>query len=223
MKKLVYIFVLICCFSCKEEIKEQSIVEDSIQIEIDSIINKEDEIEKSKLKKLDERFYHITIYDYEESKDTIVNFDFLESDSTLNFTFDYEPFEKRIYSDSISLFTENIEVVIIKSKFDAIKSTIKYDKDSLNVIKIDEHGVIGAEDIPNTLVSRMYLNLSGNYFEIDKEYYEDLYEPDFNRANAYYYDKEIIIVMNNSDGYLGYSVTLFLDNQMNMKRIVYVP
>ena len=215
--------VLIICFSCIEEAKEAIIANDLIQIDTISAINKEDKLEKLKLKKLGERYYHITIHDFEENIDTIVDLDFLESDTTLAFKFDYEPFEKRIYSDSISLLIKNIEVIIVKSKFDETKSTIKYDNDGLNVVTIDGHGVVGAEDIPRTYISKMYLNLSGNYFEIKKEYYEDLYEPDFNRTKVYYYDKEIIIDMNNSDGYLGYRVVFFIDNQMNMKRIVYVP
>jgi len=223
MKKIILILVLIFCFSCKEETKEKMVATDEIVIDTLLQLKKADKIESLKLKKLDERYYHITLYDYESSKDTIVNFDFLENDDMLNFTFNYESFEKKSYQDSVSLLTTNIEVVIVKSKFDISKSKVKYAKDSTTVIEIDGHGLIGAEEIPNTYISKMYLNLSGNYFEIEKEYYEDLYEPDFNRIKAYYYDKEIIIDMNNSDGYLGYSVILFIDNEMNMKRIVYMP
>ena len=223
MKKIVIILVLVCCFSCKEETKEAIVTNNVIQIDTASVVNKEDEQEKLKPKKQDERYYHITIHNFEKDKDTIVDFHFLESDEALSYTFDYEPFEKRIYTDSIRLQTKNIEVVIIKSKFDKTKSKLTYSSDSLNINKIDNHKVFGADTIPITYISALYLNLNGNYLEIDKGYYEDLYEPDFNRTEAYYYDKEIIITMGNSDGYLGYGVTFFLDNQMNMKRIIYIP
>ena len=226
MKKIVFILVLFCCFACKEESKNNTRnLENLNQVEVDTVsfLTNAEKLERSKLKKLDERYYHIAIHTHEEKKDTIVNMDFLESDETLNYTFDYEPLRKTVHEDSINLVKENVEVVIVKSKFDAIESTITYDADSLNVIKIDNHTIYGADAIPKTYISKMYLNLSGNYFEIDKMYYEDLYEPNFNSTEAYYYDKEIIITMGNSDGYLGYSVTFFLDNKMNMKRIVYLP
>lgn len=225
MKRLVIIFVLIFCFSCKWEKKETVINSKSNKIAIDTIssLNESDELVKQKLQNLKERFYHITLYNNEEGKDTIVNLDFLESDNGINYTFKYEPFIRRVYSDSISLYTKNIEVVIYKSKFDKTKAELTYDTDSLNIIKIDNHNVIGAEDIPNTYISKMYLDLSSKYVEIDKHYFEDLYEPNFDLTEAYYYDKEIIITMGNSDGYLGYTVTFFIDKELNIKRIVSIP
>ena len=223
MRILILFFIMMVCFSCKEKAKEISTVEDKIKIDTISKLNKEDELEKLKLKKQKDRFYYITLHNFKENKDTIVNFDFLENDLNLDYTFDYKPFAKRVYEDSISLFTKNIEVVIHKSKFDKSKTEITYDSDSLNITQIDSHNVIGGEEIPNTFISKMYLDLSNNYVEIDKRYYEDLYEPNFNLTEAYYYDKEIIITMGNSDGYLGYGVTFFLDNELNMKRIIYKP
>lgn len=193
------------------------------EIGIDSILilNMEDQIVREKIKQLEERFYHITLLRSEKEKDTIVNLNFQESDEALGFKFNYDPLENRVYEDSISMLRTNIEVVIVKSNFDETKSVIKYDKNRLNIVHIDNHGVFGADDIPQSYISNMYLNPSGHYFEIDKEYYEDLYEPDFIRTAAYYYDKEMIIRMNNSDGYLGYHVVFFIGNKLNMKRIVY--
>lgn len=223
MKKIIFIFVLICCFSCEEETNKKDTSIKEIKIDTISTISKTDEIEKHRIEKIDKKYYHVTIHDFENKRDSIVGFDFLESDDALNSTFNYKPFEKNIYSDSISLFKENIEVVIIKSKFDATKAKLTYDSDSINIIKIDNNDVYGADTIPKTFISKMYLKLSGNYFEIDKEYYRDLYEPNLYLTEVYYYDKEIIITMSGSDGYLGYGVTFFLDNEMHMKRLIYIP
>ncbi|SDI20735.1 hypothetical protein [Winogradskyella thalassocola] len=223
MRVLIVFLILVLCFSCKE--KKEDVIEVEYDIKIDTLttINKEDELVKQKLQELKERFYHIKLYNSEIVTDTIVGFDFLESDSSLDYSFDYEPFLKRGNSDSISLYTKNIEVVIRKSKFEKTKSKLTYDSDSLNIIQIDNHNVIGAEDVPNTYISKIYLDLSNNYVEIDKRYYEDLYEPNFDLTEAYYYDKEIIITMGNSDGYLGYVVTFFIDEELNIKRIIYIP
>ncbi|REE08292.1 hypothetical protein [Winogradskyella pacifica] len=223
MRVLVVFFISVLCFSCKEKKEDVLEVEYEIKIDTLSTINKEDELIRQKLQELKERFYHIKLYNSEIVTDTIVGFDFLESDSNLDYTFDYEPFVKRGNLDSISLYTKNIEVVILKSKFDKTKSKLTYDSDSLNIIQIDNHNVIGAEDVPNTYISKIYLDLSNNYVEIDKRYYEDLYEPNFNLTEAYYYDKEIIVTMGNSDGYLGYKVNFFIDEQLNIKRIIYIP
>lgn len=211
------------CFSCKEKVKEIVNVENNIEIDTLQTINKQDELIKQNLQSLKKRFYHIKLHKYEEDKDTVVDFDFLESDETLNYTFDYKPFRKSISKDSISLFTKNMEVVIHKSKFDKTKAKLTYDSDSLNILKINNHNMFGADTIPNSYISKLYLDLSNNYVEIDKRYYEDLYEPNFNLTDAYYYDKEIIITMGNSDGYLGYGVTFFIDEELNIKRIVYIP
>ncbi|WP_282032465.1 hypothetical protein [Winogradskyella eximia] len=223
MRILVCLLVFVICFSCQEKKEKFIDVENKIKLDTLPVLNKEDNKQKLKLQELKERFYHIKLYNFEGVKDTVVGFDFLESDSNLDYTFDYEPFIKRGNSDSISLYTKNIEVVIRKSKFDKTKSKLTYDSDSLNIIQIDNHNVIGAEDIPNNYISKIYLDLSNNYVEIDKRYYEDLYEPNFDLTEAYYYDKEIIITMGNSDGYLGYVVTFFIDEELNIKRIIYIP
>ena len=223
MRILVCLLVFVICFSCQEKKEKFIDVENKIKLDTLPVLNKEDNKQKLKLQELKERFYHIKLYNFEGVKDTVVGFDFLESDSNLDYTFDYEPFIKRGNSDSISLYTKNIEVVIRKSKFDKTKSKLTYDSDSLNIIQIDNHNVIGAEDVPNTYISKIYLDLSNNYVEIDKRYYEDLYEPNFDLTEAYYYDKEIIITMGNSDGYLGYVVTFFIDEELNIKRIIYIP
>ncbi|MBU2930055.1 hypothetical protein [Winogradskyella psychrotolerans] len=223
MRQLVLLLILVLCFSCKKKKEAQMVVEDIIIIDTLSTINKQDELVKQKLQELKERFYHIKLYDFETVTDTIVGYDFLESDTNIDYSFDYEPFVKRINSDSISLYTKNMEVVIHKSKFDKTKSKLTYDSDSLNIIQIDNHDVVGAEDVPNSYISKMYLDLSNNIVEIDKRYFEDLYEPNFDLTEAYYYDKEIIIRMGNSDGYLGYNVTFFIDEVLNIKRIIYIP
>ncbi|WP_179335563.1 hypothetical protein [Winogradskyella costae] len=222
MRILVFFFISALCFSCKEK-KEDVVVEYEIKIDTLLTINKEDELIRQKRHELKERFYHIKLYDSVLVTDTIVGFKFLESDSNIDYSFDYEPFIKKGNLDSISLYTKNIEVVIRKSKFDKTKSKLTYDSDSLNIIQIDNHDVIGAEDIPDTYISKIYLDLSNNYVEIDKRYYEDLYEPNFNLTEAYYYDDEIIVTMGNSDGYLSYKVTFFIDEELNIKRIIYIP
>lgn len=223
MKTQITILVLILCFSCKNEIQNASIPDDDrIQVSSDSV-DEQDEIELLKLKKQDQRFYHITLDKLEEEKDTIVNFDFFESDEALSYTFNYKPFENNITNDTLSMFTTNMEVVIEKANFNASKATVTYNKDSLNVVAVNGKKPFGADAIPKTYISNMYLIMSGNTTLIDKKYYDDLYEPDFYRANAYYYDNEIIITMHNSDGYLGYSVSLFIDRFNNVKRIVHLP
>ncbi|GAA4241276.1 hypothetical protein GCM10022292_07030 [Winogradskyella damuponensis] len=223
MRVLVSLIVFIVCFSCKEKKEEIIGIENKIVTDTHQTLNKEDEKQKIKLQELKERFYHVKLYDDEKSRDTIVGFDFLESDTNVDYTFDYEPFIKRLYSDSIRLYTKNIEIVFHKSKFEKNKAKLTYDSDSLNVTQIDNHDVIGAEGIPNSCISKMYLDLSNNHVEIDKRYFEDLYEPNFDLTEAYYYDKEIIITMGNSDGYLGYNVTFFIDEELNIKRIIYIP
>ncbi len=215
--------MIVVCFSCKEEKESVLTVKDKIEIDTLPTIDREDELVKLKLQKLEERYYHIKLSNAEIVKDTIVGLDFLESDTHLNYTFDYDPFTKRINSDSISLYTKNIEVVIHKSQFDTSKAKLTYDTDSLNIIQIDNHDVIGVEDVPSTYISKINLHLSNKYVEIDKRYYEDLYEPNLDLIEAYYYDKEIIIVMSNSDGYLGYRVTFLIDEVLNIKRIIYIP
>lgn len=223
MKRLFYCLVFVLTFSCNEKKENTLVVEDKIEIDTLPRVNNEDKLQKLKLEKIKDRFYHITLHNFDGDKDTIVGFDFLESDTSLNYTFDYEPFIRRVYSDSISLYGKNMEVVLYKSKFDKAKAKLTYDADSLNIIQIDNHNVVGAEDIPNTYISKMYLDLSNNYVEIDKRYFEDLYEPNFDLTEAYYYKKEIIITMGNSDGYLGYNVTFFIDEKLNIKRIIYIP
>ncbi|WP_299122354.1 hypothetical protein [uncultured Winogradskyella sp.] len=226
MKKLIYIFIIAFSFSCIREntSKTTSVIEEMVVVS-DSTLNEEEAQEKSKPKKTEERLYDITIYDYKEElgKDTIVNFDFLESDQMLFPSFNYEPLENRIKPDTLSMLTTNMEVVIVKSKFDKSDSVITYDKDSINVMTIDGHQLIGADNIPSEYISDLYLNMNGDIVKVDKKYYEDLYEPDFIRAKAYYNDNEIIIEMNNGDGYLGYSVNLFIDKLKNIKRIIYIP
>lgn len=223
MKRLFYCLVFVIAFSCNEKKENTLVVEDKIEIDTLSRVNNEVKLQKLKLEKIKDRFYHITLHNVEGDKDTIVGFDFLESDTSLNYTFDYEPFVRRVYSDSISLYTKNMEIVLYKSKFDKAKVKLTYDADSLNIIQIDSHNVVGAEDIPYTYISKIYLDLSNNYVEIDKRYFEDLYEPNFDLTEAYYYKKEIIITMGNSDGYLGYNVTFFIDEKLNIKRIIYIP
>ncbi|WP_225036164.1 hypothetical protein [Winogradskyella sp. SM1960] len=223
MRTLTLFFMIVVCFSCKEEKESVLTVKDKIEIDTLPTIDREDELVKLKLQKLEERYYHIKLSNAEIVKDTIVGLDFLESDTHLNYTFDYDPFTKRINSDSISLYTKNIEVVIHKSQFDTSKAKLTYDTDSLNIIQIDNHDVIGVEDVPSTYISKINLHLSNKYVEIDKRYYEDLYEPNLDLIEAYYYDKEIIIVMSNSDGYLGYRVTFLIDEVLNIKRIIYIP
>ncbi|MBF8151414.1 hypothetical protein ITJ86_16020 [Winogradskyella sp. F6397] len=223
MRTLALLFIIAVCFSCKEEKESVLTVKDKIEIDTLPTIDREDELVKLKLQKLEERYYHIKLSNAEIVKDTIVGLDFLESDTHLNYIFDYDPFTKRINSDSISLYTKNIEVVIHKSQFDTSKAKLKYDTDSLNIIQIDNHDVIGVEGVPSTYISKINLHLSNKYVEIDKRYYEDLYEPNLDLIEAYYYDKEIIIVMSNSDGYLGYRVTFFIDEVLNIKRIIYIP
>ncbi len=170
-----------------------------------------------------ERLYHITMHEYNASKDTIVNFDFLASDETLDYSLDYKPFDKSIKSDTLRMYTANMEVVIVKSKFNKVNAVFTYDRDSLNIMTINGHNLIGADNIPSEYILDIYLSLNGTVTHIDKTYFEDLYEPYFDGSNAYYYDGEIIIEMNNSDGYLGYRVILFINRQNEIKRLVYIP
>ena len=164
MSNCTYILILILLLGCKNSNHEdvntiQNINTERLEIK-DSVFSKENQLEK--ISELKERFYDITIHDFENTRDTTVTIGFLKNDKTLDFTFNYEPLDKVVFSDSISLVKEDIEVVIIKSQFDKTKSKIKYQQDSITITEIDGHTLIGAEETPNEYISDFYIKIKNS-------------------------------------------------------------
>ena len=127
----------------------------------------------------------------------------------IDFSFRYKPFKRSISADTITLVRPNIEVKMIKSKFNPSDAVLVFDQDSLKISTINGYQPIGVEEIPTCFISGITYLLGGQEFQLPDEFFQDLYEPDWYRSMAYFYDDEIILVMNNSLGHLGYKVVLF--------------
>jgi hypothetical protein len=229
MKKIVFILTLIVCFSCKNEKQnidifstnsKVKVIEDSTNIssanEIKNLTSKRNTSYKPKA----ESRYSIKKYNLDEVKDTLVNFEYLKFE--IDYSFNYDEYEKNIIEDQAIFTLNNDSLVIVKHKFNKADNNISYDNSGY-VFKINDKDAYGIDgNLPNEAIESISFS-SKKVESIDKDYFIDLFEPNFYATSVFRNNNEIIIQKSNSDGAGGYLVTLFIDNLNNVRRIIAVP
>jgi len=135
------------------------------------------------------------------------------------------------YSNNFSIFqTDSILIKIEKSKFSKAKHKIKYFEES--AITIDNKPIWGKDgDLPKEQISSIFVKIGLDTIRIPKTAYNDLYEPNltykegnetvgFLRVYASLNRSRYYIYMQNGDGAGFYEVTLIIDHNRYLKRVI---
>lgn len=202
--------------------------------EIETLDGKIAYVHNSRIKKVNPNTiitFFSSYYDNKEEKDglrkNIININKLDESKAFSInSFPYPRLSiKKKSNDTIFLLSKDKKksIEIIAGSFEKDKHSIEFDENNF-ISRIDSKKVFGNDKTPLREIKRITVN-NDIRFNLDKDIFNNLYEPNFDNIEVYIKDShQLILVMTNGYGSINsYKSILIFDKEKLLRHINYIP